>query len=99
MAKNISLHLYRDTQKQHRWRAYKNGRILADSGQGYAHRADCISSMRRVLGLGEIVWHGESKTTMYGQTVRGRAEEPAELIEVHVFKKTWDADVEMMKNG
>jgi hypothetical protein len=33
-----------------RWRAYaKNGRILADSGQGYSRRIDALSGARRAM--------------------------------------------------
>ena len=33
---------YRDLQRMWRWRLVaKNGRIIADSGEGYHHEADC----------------------------------------------------------
>jgi uncharacterized protein YegP (UPF0339 family) len=36
-----------------RWRAYaKNGRILADSGQGYSRRIDALNGARRALRIG-----------------------------------------------
>lgn len=33
---------YRDTQRQYRWRLIaNNGRIIADSGEGYHNESDC----------------------------------------------------------
>lgn len=42
--------LYRDATGDYRWRYLKNGRIIADSGEGYRNKADClrgIEIMRR----------------------------------------------------
>jgi len=37
----LTLERYKDAEKRHRWRAVAaNGRIVADSGQGYRRRAD-----------------------------------------------------------
>lgn len=44
--------VYRDSDKEWRWRFWAaNGRILADSGEGYEHLTDCIDAL-------EIVRHG-----------------------------------------
>lgn len=38
--------VYRDRQSQYRWQlVHDNGNIIADSGQGYTHRADCINGI------------------------------------------------------
>lgn len=38
---------YRDAEGCHRWRVWsRNGRILADSGEGYRHKADCRRGLR-----------------------------------------------------
>lgn len=33
-----------------RWRFVKNGRVMADSGQGYSRRVDCLNGAATVLG-------------------------------------------------
>lgn len=36
-----------------RWRyVAQNGHVLADSGQGYSRRIDCVTGARRVTGRG-----------------------------------------------
>jgi hypothetical protein len=52
-----------------RWRFVKNGRIMADSGQGYSRRIDCLNGCASVLG-GEC-WNG-NPTTTYIERVTGR---------------------------
>lgn len=41
--------LYRDNRKEYRWRLKAaNGRIMADSGEGYVNKSDCESAIRWV---------------------------------------------------
>jgi len=43
--------VYRDTANEYRWRrSAPNGRILADSSEGYRHRDECERMARRVNG-------------------------------------------------
>ena len=47
--------MYRTSEwaRGHRWRwrfRVSNGRILADSGQSYRHRLDCLRGAQRVCG-------------------------------------------------
>lgn len=39
-----------------RWRyVARNGRVLADSGQAYSRRIDCVNGAQRVTGGGQLV--------------------------------------------
>lgn len=41
------------------WRFVKNGRTMADSGQGYSRRIDCINGCASVLGAWTFLdWRG-----------------------------------------
>lgn len=41
MARDVTVEFYIDRLGQHRWRAIApNGRIVADSAEGYEHQAD-----------------------------------------------------------
>jgi uncharacterized protein YegP (UPF0339 family) len=41
--------VYRDAQRQYRWRYYApNNRILADSGEGYHNLGDCLSAIAAI---------------------------------------------------
>lgn len=47
--------MYRDTAGEWRWRAVAaNGNILADSGEGYKRRIDCLSGLETVTGTTEV---------------------------------------------
>ena len=44
---------YRDSEGQWRWRyRTSNGHIMADSGQGYSRRIDCMRAASRVVSQG-----------------------------------------------
>ena len=46
--------IYRDKKKEWRWRLKaKNGRILADSGEGYKRKSACEKCIANVMGSGE----------------------------------------------
>ena len=51
--------IYRDKKKEYRWRLVaKNGKTIADSGEGYKRRAGCmkaISSLRIKVSGAEVV--------------------------------------------
>lgn len=41
--------LYRDDAGEHRWRLVAaNGEIIADSGEGYVNRDDCLEMAERI---------------------------------------------------
>ena len=41
--------VYRDTRGQYRWRLVaSNGRIVADSAEGYVRRVDCLAGIALV---------------------------------------------------
>jgi uncharacterized protein YegP (UPF0339 family) len=47
--------VYLDKADEWRWTFIRsNGRKLADSGQGYARKFDCLKSMTRVTGGADI---------------------------------------------
>ncbi len=44
-----SFHVYQDDAGEWRWRLVSaNGRVIADSGEGYRHRADCLHGVELV---------------------------------------------------
>ncbi|MDX8503222.1 DUF1508 domain-containing protein [Mesorhizobium sp. VK4C] len=46
-------HLYVDVNRQYRWTLYAaNNRKIANSGEGYYNRADCIAAINLVKGSG-----------------------------------------------
>jgi uncharacterized protein YegP (UPF0339 family) len=46
--KVIPVEVYRDKKREWRWRVRAaNGRVLADSGEGYKRRSDAVRGVRR----------------------------------------------------
>ena len=44
------IEVYKDLLNKWRWRYIsKNGRIMADSGQGYTRRYECLKSLYKVM--------------------------------------------------
>ena len=55
MTKQAKVVIYRDASKRGDWRwsaVAENGRIVADSGEGYQNKQDCLAAL---LFVGEIV--------------------------------------------
>ena len=49
----MSFHLYVDINGQYRWTLYAaNNRKIANAGEGYHNRADCIAAINLVKGSG-----------------------------------------------
>lgn len=49
--KRDRVEVYRDTRGEWRWRyVAQNGHVLADSGEGYSRRIDCVNAAKRVVG-------------------------------------------------
>jgi uncharacterized protein len=45
----MKYHVYKDTNNEWRWRLKAaNGNILADSGEGYSAKADCLAGVASV---------------------------------------------------
>ena len=45
-ASSMRYNLYTDSAGYYRWRLYAaNNRIIADSGEGYINRSDCVSAI------------------------------------------------------
>ena len=93
MANTLSLQIYRDGKLNYRWRVMKRGKVLADGGQGYSKRIDCINGAEKVMGFGEITWLSESQDAKYGQTKRVYPDDSADVVDVTYFKN-WIEDVE-----
>lgn len=52
MANNARVWIYNDRAGDWRWRLQgANGRIVADSAEGYTRRGDCLRAWRAVAGL------------------------------------------------
>lgn len=41
--------LYKDRKKEWRWRLVKNGRIVADSGEGYKRKGACKKMIEKII--------------------------------------------------
>lgn len=56
--------IYKDNANEWRWTLYAaNAKKIADSGEGYRNRADCIAGARLVAAVAPDagIWDGESK--------------------------------------
>lgn len=85
---DIRLDLYREKLTgRYRWRVWRQGNILADSGQAYSRRIDCLAGAGRALGFdpAAILWLGGMHSPRiydYGQVTRATG-----LVEVNVWKR------------
>ena len=70
--KDVRVHLYRDQDGRWRWRMRVPAHNLADSGQGYSRRIDCLHAAMRTTGVAEITWLARSRSSDYGQASFGR---------------------------
>lgn len=52
MARTAKIEVYMDAAGEYRWR-YRatNGQIMADGGEGYVERRNCVNGALKVLGL------------------------------------------------
>lgn len=49
----MAYHVYKDAQNKWRWRLKAaNGNILADSGEGYTNKSDCLAGIASVKASG-----------------------------------------------
>ncbi len=47
----MAYYIYRDAQNYWRWRLKAaNNRVIADSGEGYANKQDCLAGIQLVKG-------------------------------------------------
>ena len=50
--RSAKLEIYRDAKREWRWRLRaSNGRIVADSGEGYRRRASAVHAIKRVRAM------------------------------------------------
>jgi len=70
----MKFHIYRDKAGEYRWRLVaRNGRIRADSGEGYTRKYDCqraiwgaIYDLSRMLGFGmDMDWIRRNTPIIY----------------------------------
>ncbi|WP_082938582.1 DUF1508 domain-containing protein [Mitsuaria sp. 7] len=55
----MAFHVYRDNLSQWRWYLLAgNNRKIADSGEGYNNKADCLSAINLVKGTGNTPVYG-----------------------------------------
>lgn len=48
---SMTYYVYRDRSYEWRWQLQAaNGRIIADSGEGYVNKSDCLSAIQLVKG-------------------------------------------------
>ncbi|MGG5257488.1 hypothetical protein [Phycicoccus avicenniae] len=84
---DVRVDLRRDTQGKWRWHARVPGHLLADSGEGYSRRIDCLHGAMRVVGVHRVEWlteqtGRESRIYDYGQASRG-----ASVVEFYIWKR------------
>ncbi|PSD28307.1 YegP family protein [Stenotrophomonas indicatrix] len=56
--------VYKDKAGEFRWRLYaQNGRVIADSGEGYKNRVDCVAGAKLVASIaaGAGIYDGDNK--------------------------------------
>ena len=49
----MTFFIYRDTVRQWRWRLVINGWVIANSGEGYRERSECLAAIEVVKGSAE----------------------------------------------
>jgi len=50
--KTSTFEIYKDTAKEWRWRLVaRNGKIVADSGEGYSSRRNVVNAINRLPGI------------------------------------------------
>ena len=55
----LTYHIYRDSQGYYRWRLLAaNNRIIADSGEGYANKQDCLHGISLVKSSSTAITTG-----------------------------------------
>ncbi len=63
MTKTAHFHVYQDSADEWRWRLVaKNGRIIADSAEGYVEKRKAIGGAKlvvRTLAAGTVLWEME----------------------------------------
>lgn len=45
----LTMDVYRDEQGLHRWRIHRGGRIVAESGEGYARRSGAVYALNSLV--------------------------------------------------
>lgn len=78
---DVRVDLNRDREGKWRSRVCVPGHILADSGEGYSRRIDCLLAAMRVVGVGQITWLGSNPVYDYGQASRAGSG-----VEVFIWK-------------
>ena len=56
--------VYKDAAGEFRWRLYaQNGRVIADSGEGYKNRVDCVAGAKLVASIasGADIWDNDNQ--------------------------------------
>lgn len=79
---DVRLDFYRDVQGKWRWRVWAVARIVADSGEGYSRRIDCLQSAMRVVGADLITWLEDNPDYRYGQASRAGS-----VVSVFIWKR------------
>lgn len=60
----MKFYIYRDAHKEWRWKLFaKNGRIIADSAEGYRRKSGIQNALSLVMACGDapMEWEGEGK--------------------------------------
>lgn len=75
--REFNFHTFPDNAGEFRWHLKAgNGRIVADSGEGYTREADCISAVARfrsMIASAKLVRHPTPREKIAQELVRGSA--------------------------
>ncbi|MCV0218824.1 DUF1508 domain-containing protein [Stenotrophomonas sp. Ps181] len=56
--------VYKDSAGEFRWRLFaQNGKVIADSGEGYKNRGDCVHGTRLVASIAAVaaIWDADNE--------------------------------------
>jgi len=56
--------VYKDNAGEFRWRLFaQNGKVIADSGEGYKNRGDCVHGARLVASIAAVagIWDADNE--------------------------------------
>lgn len=54
------IRVYRDEAGEYRWARYRSSRVIADSGEGYVNRGDCLEQAWREADAFQVPLHDET---------------------------------------
>ena len=82
----MTYYYYKDAKGEWRWRLAANGRIIADSGEGYKNEQECLNDINRVKGFIKRS-SCEAVAAYHSRSMTGRLHVlPAFFLQVEIIK-------------